>query len=212
MTTFEHALLGMNGLLATGLQKRHGWKLAALAAFAAIAPDWDGLPMFIDMSRFEHGHRVWGHNLLACFLVALILGTIDYRFDISGRVAGRLVRFKPLQELAPYMDRRHTFSRSTWFVWVAVAFIAALSQIPADALVSGAEGLSDWPLKPLWPFSEWSFVHAMVPWGNVGVMLIFSVAMIAQVKRPKRVQAIATTALVAVAVYIWWWGTFHGQY
>lgn len=43
MTTFEHAMLGANGVVASGLHDRFGWRLVALAAIAAIVPDWDGL-------------------------------------------------------------------------------------------------------------------------------------------------------------------------
>ena len=211
MTTFEHALLGMNGLLATGLQRTHGWKLAALAAVAAIAPDWDGLPMLIDMARFESGHRVWGHNVLACVLTGILLGIVDYRFDIAGRIAKVLTRFGPMKELKSAADVRETFATRSTLIWIIVAILAALSQIPADAVVSGAEGLSDWAIKPFWPFSDWPLVYAMVPWGNIGVTLIFAIAMIAQIKRPSSTQRIAITALLAVIAYIVFWGLIVHQ-
>ncbi|EMI21591.1 hypothetical protein RMSM_01478, partial [Rhodopirellula maiorica SM1] len=104
MTTFEHALLGINGVLAAGLHRDHGWKIVALAGVAAIAPDWDGVPMLIDMSRFEGGHRVWGHNLMACCVLGLLLGTADYRWDLAGRAAARITRYGPLKELATSID------------------------------------------------------------------------------------------------------------
>ena len=43
MTTLEHAMLGINGVLATGLQRRFGWQLVAMAGGVSVAPDWDGL-------------------------------------------------------------------------------------------------------------------------------------------------------------------------
>ncbi len=208
MTTFEHALLGVNGLLATGLQHRHGWTLVALAGVAAIAPDWDGIPMLWNMARFEHGHRVWGHSILSCVLLGVTLGSLDYHFDLVGNTGRFISRFGPLRELSKAAKTRRERSPHVWFAWVVVAIVSALSQIPADAVVSGADGLSDWALKPLWPFSDWELVYAMVPWGNVGVTIIFAVAMIAQVKHPKRVQAIAKLALLAVVVYIAVWGAF----
>ena len=68
MTTFEHALLAINGVLATGLQRRYGWQLAGVAAVAAISPDWDGLTIAFSLAAFAAGHRVWGHNLgAACW-------------------------------------------------------------------------------------------------------------------------------------------------
>ena len=208
MTTFEHAMLGINGALASGLHRRHGWKIVALAGFAAIAPDWDGLPMLIDMAAFERGHRVWGHNVLACFLLALVLGSLEYRFDLVGRVSKRMVRFGPFRELAPYADARSSWQSKSWMLWIAVAFIAALSQIPADAVVSGGKGLSVWELKPLWPFSHKGFVYPMVPWGNVGATLIFSVGMLAFVRWKGQLQNIALATLVSVAAYIVIWGVW----
>ncbi|GAA5507169.1 metal-dependent hydrolase [Novipirellula caenicola] len=208
MTTFEHALLGINGALAAGLHRHYGWKIVALAGVAAVAPDWDGLPMLIDMSRFEAGHRVWGHNLLACWVLGMLLGTADYRWDLGGRIAAWITRYGPLNELAASIDRRRSFSARTWGVWVGVAVAAALSQIPADAVVSGAAGLSDWALKPFWPFSDFQFVYPLVPWGNVGVTIVFSVAMIAELKKPAAAQRIALVTLAVVVVYIVAWGNF----
>jgi len=207
MTTFEHALLGVNGVLACGLHRRFGWKLVALGGVAAIMPDWDGLPMLIDMARFEAGHRVWGHNVLACFLLGGLLGSIDYWFDLSGHLAQRLVAMGPLQELAKHVDLRTHFSQRTWMVWMLVATLAALTQIPADIVVSGGKGLTDWALKPLWPFSAREFVYAMVPWGNVGVTVIFAIAMLLQIKLPDKTQQIAASALFLVALYIVLWAT-----
>jgi len=232
MTTYEHAMLGINGALATGLHRRHGWKIVALASAAAIAPDWDGLPMLIDMAAYESGHRVWGHNLLACLILAVLLGTLDYRFDISGRLARRLVRFGPFRELEPFVDVRRVGVRSVelpdapsdsksstsktsnsttewaWIVWIVVPFVAAISQIPADAVVSGGKGLSDWPLQPLWPFSDVQFVYPMVPWGNVGVTIIFAIGMLAMVRWKNRVQSISVATLCLVATYIFAWGVW----
>lgn len=208
MTTYEHAMLGINGALAAGLHVRHGWKIVALAGIAAVAPDWDGLPMLIDMAAYEQGHRVWGHNVLACLILGVFLGTLDYRFDISGHVAKRLARFGAFQELEPHIKLRADWRKSAWIAWMCVASAAALSQIPADAVVSGGKGLSDWALKPLWPFSERRFIYPMVPWGNVGVTVIFGVGMLALVRWKRRIQPIATATLASVAAYIVIWRWF----
>ncbi|HID24106.1 MAG TPA: hypothetical protein EYP14_17130 [Planctomycetaceae bacterium] len=69
MTTFEHAMLGVNGAIAAGLTRRHGWRLAAVAGLAAAAPDWDGLTLVFGSAAFAAGHRLWGHNLVACVFV-----------------------------------------------------------------------------------------------------------------------------------------------
>jgi len=199
-------MLGINGAIAAGVDARYGWKIVALAGVAAVAPDWDGLPMLVDMASYERGHRVWGHNLLACLVIGAMIGTIDYRFDISGRVAGRLVKFGPFAELAPQIEQRSEWSIPEWLAWIVVAVAAALSQIPADAVVSGGEGLSDWALKPLWPFSDYRFVFSLVPWGNIGVTILFAIGMLALARWKRRVRAIATATLVAVVAYIVVWG------
>jgi hypothetical protein len=49
MTTFEHAMLGINGVLASGIHRRFGWQIVALAGIAAVAPDWDGIPMLVNL-------------------------------------------------------------------------------------------------------------------------------------------------------------------
>ena len=213
MTTYEHAMLGINGAIAAGLHHRYGWKIVSLSGFAAIAPDWDGLPMLVNMAAFEEGHRVWGHNLLSCFLLAISIGTLDYRFDISGRVATRLVRLGPLAELKPNVKIRQVGSgrdhgQTNRIVWLLVPFLAALSQIPADAVVSGGKGLSHWPLKPLWPFSDLPVVYPMVPWGNIGVTVLFAIGMLLMLRWKNHLQSLATTTLCLVVAYIIAWGNW----
>lgn len=202
MTTFEHALLGINGAIATGFYRRpHGWKWVATAGVAAIGPDWDGLPMLIDMSRFEAGHRVWGHNFLACAILATLIVVLVVRFDGWERLIGL---HPGLRRFSSPIDAQKPSQTAAWWM---MAWVAAMSQIPADILVSGGEGLTDWPLQPAWPFSDWSVVYPMVPWGNVGVTLIFATGMIAMAKRPERMRMIAIASIVVVAGYLVFWGT-----
>jgi hypothetical protein len=59
VTTFEHAMLGINGALAAGLHGRYEWRVAALAGMAAIAPDWNGLTILGGVELFDHAHRAW---------------------------------------------------------------------------------------------------------------------------------------------------------
>ena len=206
MTTYEHAMLGINGALAAGVHVHYGWKIVALAGVAAVAPDWDALPMLVDMAALEGGHRVWGHNLLACLIVGVVLGTIDYRWDVSGRIGRRLVKFGPTGEFEPHLEVRQEWSKAGWCVWMLVGWIAALSQIPADAVVSGGEGLSDWALEPLWPFSDQPLIYPMVPWGNVGVTVIFAFGTLALVRWNSRLQGVAVATLSCVIAYILVWG------
>lgn len=207
MTTLEHALLGVNAALALGLHKRFGWRVVPLAAIAAVAPDWDGIPMLFDMARFESGHRVWGHNVLACAVVGLLLVVLDHRFNYTGWIAKQFAKLnskgKPASDLTSVLADRGKFR---WISWFAIATTAALTQIPADLVVSGGSGLSNWPLKPLWPFSTVECVYPLVPWGNVGVTVIFAIAMLGQAKFPSRAQSIAIGALASMTAYILLWG------
>ena len=43
MTSYEHAMLGIDGALALGLHRRYGWQIVAAAGCVAVLPDWDGL-------------------------------------------------------------------------------------------------------------------------------------------------------------------------
>jgi membrane-bound metal-dependent hydrolase YbcI (DUF457 family) len=206
MTTFEHALLGINGAIAVGLHRRpHGWKWVASSGVAAIAPDWDGLPMLINMSRFETGHRVWGHNIFTCALMAMLLTVLFVKLDLWERVVA--VHDSLRKHSSPIKD----LPTSTWFAWWLVMFVAALSQIPADIVVSGGKGLTDWPLQPLWPISNFSVVYPMVPWGNVGVSVLFALGMIAMAKQARHLQTISRITLMTVTIYILAWGMFFHE-
>ena len=39
MTTLEHAMVGANLVLASGLNRRFGWQLVAVAGVCAVLPD-----------------------------------------------------------------------------------------------------------------------------------------------------------------------------
>jgi membrane-bound metal-dependent hydrolase YbcI (DUF457 family) len=155
----------------------------------------------VDMSRFEIGHRVWGHNVLACALMALLLTVLFVNLDVWERVLGMHA------SLHKYSAPIKAMSKSAWAVWWLAMFVAALSQIPADIVVSGGKGLTDWPLKPFWPFSDYSVVYPMVPWGNVGVTVLFAIGMIAMAKQTRYLQTISLITLLAVTIYIVAWGT-----
>ena len=220
MTTFEHAMLGVNGALAFGLHRKYGWRVVALAGMAAVAPDWYGIPMLFDMQRFESGHRVWGHNLLSCTLMGILLAATDLRLNVAGWIVRQFAKLapsnqKPSNEKPPEdsaaadganEDQIIEFRLPTpTFIWISVAIFGALSQIPADIVVSGGKGLTDWALRPFWPFATTEFVYPLIPWGNIGVTLIFSFAMIAHASRPRLVQPIAILALVLMMGFLASW-------
>ena len=72
MTIYEHAMVGIDGALALGLQRRHGWQIVALAGVAAVLPDFDGLTILFGIQWYAEGHRLWGHNLLVTGCAALM--------------------------------------------------------------------------------------------------------------------------------------------
>jgi len=194
-------MLGVNGALAAGLHQRYGWQVVAVAGLAAVSPDWDGLTLIFGSTAFAEGHRVWGHNLMACVLVGILIGILDYQLDLvtrGGRVLIKCLRLRVQTELNVRADR----SARHQIVWIFVAVIAALSQLPADMLVSGTDTLPDWEVKLLWPFSDRGWVYPMVPWGDVGISLIFIAGMFATIKWRSKTRLIACLTLGCVAAYI----------
>ncbi|MDP6466968.1 MAG: metal-dependent hydrolase [Pirellulaceae bacterium] len=202
MTTFEHAMIGVNGALAAGLHRRYGWKIVAFSGVVAVSPDWDGLTMMAGMTTFNQAHRVWGHNFLVAVLVGICLGTLDYRFDFATRMARaamRIVKRDPQQLTMRAAAERRPVG---WFCWLMVGVLTALSHLLADLVYSGGYGLPDWELKLLWPFSNEGFVYPMIPWGDPGVTIVFVVGMFAMVRLPTRIQSLAGGALLLMVAYV----------
>lgn len=195
-------MLGINGALAANLHRRFGWQLVALAGVAAVAPDWDGLTILFSTPLFNESHRVWGHNILACALVGLVIGSVDYRFDVASRCGRLMTKYLTLPGVDEIPIRTGPHSWQTLCVWILTAVAAALSQLPADMVFSGTEDLPDWELRLLWPFSDQGWVYPMVPWGDVGATLLFVAGMFALMKRPTRATSISRLTLAAVGGYI----------
>src|ERR1043165_7649129 len=101
MTTPEHTLVGIHLAIAAGLHRYYGWPAVALAGIASNVPDWDGLPMLIDMQRFEAGHRVWGHNLLMIAIAALVFGWSQAQFHWIERIGERARKYFSQSDNAP---------------------------------------------------------------------------------------------------------------
>ncbi len=206
MTTIEHALLGANLVLAAGLEKKFGWQVVGLVALCANVPDWDGLTFFWSTSLFDTAHRAWGHNLLACSLLAAVLAVIDWRFDFITRAARFLVRWTKFvipNEKVMIEPRVAAKTRAGFLaVWIGVALVAAWSHIAADLVFSGSETLSDWGLQLLWPFSDREFVYPMISWGDVGVIVIFVLGLFAMLRWKNRTTWIARATLLAALGYV----------
>lgn len=202
MTTFEHAMIGINSALAIGLQRRHGWKIVALAGVAAVSPDWDGLTMLAGIETFDRAHRVWGHNIFVTLVVGLCLGALDYRFDLTTRAARGVLRF--VKGDRPSLTIRAASQRGTAaaLVWLTVGALAALSHLPADLVYSGGYGLPDWEVQLLWPYSRAGFVYPMVPWGDPGVTVVLVAGMFAMVRWPAKIQRVALGTLLLVVTYV----------
>ncbi len=201
MTTLEHAMVGANLVLASGLNRRFGWQLVAVAGVCAVLPDWDGLTILWSVPLFDAAHRAWGHALLPCFIITTIFALLDYRFDSMTRLAGIFSGWIKTGIPPEQFERRHCFTVVGDAVWVAAGITAACSHLLADMVVSGTATLSDWDVKLLWPFSERGFVYPLVPWGDVGNTLILIVGMFAMLHWKNRIQPIAAVTLLGVVGY-----------
>lgn len=202
MTTIEHALLGTNLVLATGLEKKFGWQTVALGGVCAVVPDWDGLSLLWSISLFDVAHRVWGHNLLICSLVALFVAAFDYRYDFITRTARQLVQWTKFSVSEDRLTIRTTFSLLALVVWFFIALIASWSHLIGDLVFSGTATLTDWDLKLLWPFADTGFIYPLISWGDVGVTIIFIVGMFAMLRWKNKTALIAHLTLLAAICYI----------
>jgi membrane-bound metal-dependent hydrolase YbcI (DUF457 family) len=201
MTTIEHALVGTDLILASGLHRRFGWQLAALGGVCAVLPDWDGLTILYSVPLFDTAHRAWGHGLFTAAVLAVVTAIFDYRFDCMQRLtlfAGRLLRMK-MPDSVQY--RHNEFSLIRFIVWCIAAIAAAYSHLLADIVVSGTATLSDWDVKIFYPFSDKGIVMPLVPWGDAGNTVILLFGMFAMLYWKKQIQAVAVITLFGVCCY-----------
>ncbi len=195
-------MVGVDGALALGLHRTHGWRIVTLAGFAAASPDWDGVALLAGAALFDQAHRVWGHNVFACVLAGIAIARLDWRYDLIGRMGRKLVGWLRLSVANEHLAPRADLIWRGKAVWLFTAVTAALSHLPADIVVSGGRRYGDWPVQILWPISERGWVDPRVPWGDVGITLIFIAGAAAMLWRPRRMRLIAALALGAVASYI----------
>jgi membrane-bound metal-dependent hydrolase YbcI (DUF457 family) len=167
MTTFEHALLGVTAALASGLDRRYGWPIVAVAGAAAVSPDWDGLSLLLGAAAYAQVHRAWGHSLLIACLVGAAVGAVDFRWHVSLRLKRWLAAWV---RMPPSPDEGSAY-RGPVAVWMVVGALAALTHLAADLVVSGAETANDWGLKLLWPISHREWVYPLVRWGDPGMSI-----------------------------------------
>lgn len=202
MTTPEHTMVGIHSAFALGLHRRYGWQSVALAGLTSNVPDWDGIPMFIDMARFESIHRVWGHNFVSIVLTSLLLAATQYRWDWLGRIgtwfAGRYSSSKQDSVDRPAAVR----SEIGFFVLFGITFIAQAVHLPCDMVVSGGSGLNDWSVEPWWPFSHAEYVYPMIPWGDPGPTVILMAGAIVAAKWSRQTANISRLAIGALVGYL----------
>jgi membrane-bound metal-dependent hydrolase YbcI (DUF457 family) len=201
MTFYEHAMVGVDGALALGLNRRWGWPIVALAACESMLPDWDGLTFCFGPRCFE-GHRCWGHNFLVTGLVAAVTAAVLWRCDLITRVQRMLGRrwavFDVKAETSCAMNR----SWRVGLVWIAVGITAAWFHLAADCLFSVGRNLPVWGVPLWWPFSRQEFAWPMVPWGDVGATVVLAAGMFAMVRWPGRIQATAAATLGLLIAYV----------
>ncbi len=202
MTTYEHAMLGVTGALAAGLDRRWGWPIVAMAAVVAVLPDWDSLSLLVGPAAFDRIHRTLGHNLPACVLLGAVAAAVDYRFRVVPRAANHLGRLLRLRELDPRIPAPNEFHLGELVVWVTVGVVAALSHLAADMVFSGHPVLPQWGIRLFWPFSDRFWAWPMVPWGDPGPTLLFIGGMFAMIRWHRYRQAIAALTLILVFSYI----------
>jgi membrane-bound metal-dependent hydrolase YbcI (DUF457 family) len=198
MTIYEHAMLGVNGALAAGLNRRRGWQIAALAGLASLVPDADGLTLLLGPRYYAEGHRVWTHNLLVAGIAAAILSAVVYQSDFFTRIQKRLMK---------HLDGKRDLQiepvpASRLWPWLAVGVLAAYGHLLMDIFYSGGRDLPVWGVPIFWPFSDVQYDYPVVPWGDVGVTLIFIASMFAMLRWKSRTQWIAAGSLLAVAGYM----------
>lgn len=208
-------MLGLSLALVSGVQRRHGWRIAAMAGAAAALPDWDGLSLIFGPEAYAAAHRVWGHNVLVASAVGAMAGAIEYRFHWLGRLGRLLLRLLPKLTLpeSGLPAKLAEPSPSSMVVWVITGMLASLSHLPADYVCSGHRDMKAWEVPLLWPFSSQGWVKPLVAWGDVGPTIVFIAEMFALAVWPPRAQLIAGLTLLAVLAYVglrWILGGVYG--
>lgn len=191
-------MVGILGAMALGLHKRFGWSVVAFAAVASNVPDWDGLPMLFDMGRFESGHRVWGHNLVLIVATSVVLGWTQTRFEWIQRLGVYAVKFLP-NEVKFSQQPPKLLAPMSVLILVGIGFQSV--HLVCDMVVSGGQGLSDWLVKPFWPFGNTGFVYPLIRWGDVGPTVIMMAGLIL-VAKFGRAQFVAVLTFVGLISYL----------
>jgi membrane-bound metal-dependent hydrolase YbcI (DUF457 family) len=207
MTVYEHAMIGIDGALAMGLQRRHGWQIIALAGFAAVLPDFDGLTILFGPHWYAEGHRLWGHNLLVAGMVAAIVSAVAYQCDAPAKIQRWLAKYWKV--LLVRGGQPETPARNMELcLWIVVGVAAAYSHLLMDVVYSGGRNLPIWGVPLFWPFTSTVWACPLVPWGSIGTTVILAASMFAMLRWPTWIRTIATGSLIAVLAYMTICGMF----
>jgi membrane-bound metal-dependent hydrolase YbcI (DUF457 family) len=197
MTTLEHTLVGIHVAIAFGVHQRFGWPAVALSGIVSNLPDWDGLPVLVNMATFEAGHRVWGHNVLWITISSLFVAWSQWRYRWLEKLANGTRRYFP-QDVAVEHCRK-----AVPYCWLFLfCFVAQTIHLPCDMFVSGGGGLADWEIRPFWPFDNGGFVLALIPWGDIGPTIILMAGAIVLAKYSDRRSLHAGTTLATLGAYM----------
>jgi hypothetical protein len=197
-------MLGVNLALVTGLHRRYGWPIVAVAAASSALPDWDGFSLLLGGQAYARVHRVWGHNLLVASATGVGASVAGFSLQASGyfqRITA-LSRFPDSAAVQTPTTRTHPFTFHDVIICIAVGTISSLSHLAVDLVYSGHPQLTSWPLLLLWPFSNKPFVYPIVPYGDLGATLIFVVEMFCLYGWRARAQILAAVTLILVLIYI----------
>lgn len=202
MTFYEHAMLGINSTLALGLQKRYDWQIIALAGTVAVLPDWDGLTILLNTQCFSEGHRVWGHNIFAAAIMAVVVFFVFYKFNVFENIKQWLAAHSLSFVGNNNRINDEQSNRGQLIVWIIIGIAAAYSHLFADMLFSIGKNLPVWGVPLFWPFSAKEFAYPAVSWGDVVPTIIFAASMFVMLRWPKSVSKTAFASILLVVCYI----------
>jgi membrane-bound metal-dependent hydrolase YbcI (DUF457 family) len=194
MTSYDHAMVGAAVAVAVGARRRHGLPIVAMAAVAAMLPDWDDLSMLFGPAVRRQVHRVWGHNLLVALPAGALFAAICYLCWNTAH--GRRVP-PPFPEQLEGTDQ----DRPALGTWVAVGVLACISHLLADVIYSADRHGAPWPVAFLWPFTRQGVALPVLTTGDrvATAMLAVGLAVVCCWSCCARLTAGLT--LIAVAVY-----------
>jgi hypothetical protein len=68
-------------------------------------------------------------------------------------------------------------------------------------VVSGGQGMSNWPVKPFWPIWQVGYVYPLIPWGDIGPTVVMMAGIIG-IAKFGRDQLVATLTLILLVAYM----------